>query len=162
MRARQRGSLIERLYPYRMRVLAGAAGIFMLCAIVAAANFLGPRPTYARDEGSAALVPVPSSQILGLTIANSGFAYLRGARVVSVGESSATVALIWHSAPVMVRVDWTPGTQYVDTRGASVTRNAIAAGDYLAINGHIAASSPLLTVAAENVHIVASSGSSAP
>jgi len=102
---------------------------------------------YANEYGSIEAT-APMSE---LSIANSGFIHIEGARIVSISVPRIVVKSTWESTEFTWFVVTNDQTRYIRSDGEASTISELAAGNYIEISGKLAAGSTGLIIDASFV-----------
>jgi hypothetical protein len=90
---------------------------------------------------------------LELHIASNGLSYLKGARILSVGQNSLEVDVQWGSAEFPWHISLTPSTHYVDTRGEKLRLSDLREGQFVSITGPLLTDESVPSVKAQYVRV---------
>ena len=94
-----------------------------------------------------------SAPMLGITVANNGLVYLKGARVRSVSLGGMDVVLQWGSENFDWRVTTPLSVRYVGQNGELGSHASIHAGDRVAITGILDKSADTPTLVAQYIRL---------
>jgi hypothetical protein len=96
--------------------------------------------------------------VQGLTIANNGLAYIKGARVSSISDSRIVAISEWNGSTLRWTVRVGADTKIVLPNGEQGTLNDLDRGSYIAISGDLAGGSSNLAIEAQTVRLVSGDG----
>ena len=134
-----------------MVTLAGFCVAIALSAMAMYAYEQSPLIPYVRAQ-TAYVETIPKlPQVLGITIANTGLVYVRGARVTSLAYGQFSVSLEWGNMHFEWVVSTPSATRFVTSSGKKMSQAELYIGDSVAITGLLDTTARTPTILAQFV-----------